>query len=190
MRRALAYAFFIRHEEPTVNPSDSRAALAPDPCARKNARVAKLCVIRFALLLCSFVLISIAVGCTSPAQDVAQKIETKADETCKAGNEAACHTIVQVLGPTKVAFESTLLVDQLRQDCTDGKHIACEQLAVKHAELSSWCSTGNTRACAEVDADAWPHGWDEPALLDEARVGCIQGKFQKNSDTCQALSTL
>jgi hypothetical protein len=129
-------------------------------------------------------------ACTSPAEDVAQKIQTKADETCKAGNEAACHTIIQVIGPTKVAFESTLSVDELRQDCTDGKHIACEQLAVKHAELSSWCSTGNTRACAEVDADAWPHGWDEPALLDAARLGCIKGKFQKDSDTCQALSTL
>jgi hypothetical protein len=152
--------------------------------------VAKFVVGRLALLLYSFTLVTMAVGCTTPAQDVAQKIETKADETCKQGNDAACHTIVQVLGPTKVAFESTLTVDELRQDCTDGKRIACEQLAVKHAELSSWCSTGNTRACAEVQADAWPHGWDEPALLDAARLGCLQGKFQKNSDTCQALSTL
>jgi len=147
-------------------------------------------VIRFALLLCVVTLIPALSACTTPAEDAAQKIQTKADETCKAGNEAACHTIVQVLGPTKVAFESTLSVDELREDCTSGKHTACEQLAVKHAELSSWCSTGNTRACAEVEADAWPHGWDEPALLDAARLGCLQGKFQKDSDTCQALSTL
>ncbi len=147
-------------------------------------------MIRFALVVCVLTLIPALFACTTPAEDVAQKIQTKADETCKAGNEAACHTIIQVLGPTKVAFESTLSVDELREDCTSGKHIACEQLAVKHAELSSWCSTGNSRACAEVEADAWPHGWDEPALLDAARLGCIQGKFQKNSDTCQALSTL
>ncbi len=145
---------------------------------------------RLSLFFGTLALIPAAWSCTSPAEDVAQKIQTKADETCKAGNEAACHTIIQVIGPTKVAFESTLSVDALREDCTSGKKLACEQLAVKHAELSSWCSTGNTRACAEVDADAWPHGWDEPALLDAARLGCIQGKFQKNSDTCQALSTL
>ena len=97
---------------------------------------------------------------------------------------------MQVLGPSKIGFESTITVDGLAQSCKAHQQDACEQLAAMHAELSSWCSSGNTRACAEVQSDVWPKGWDEPALLDAARVSCMNGKFKKDSNTCRALDDM
>jgi hypothetical protein len=157
---------------------------------RKNARVANSRITRAALAT-GLLLLALSVGgCTTPAQQTADKIGTRADEVCKEGNKAACHTIVQVIGPSKIAIESTLTVDGLADGCKNGKHGACEQLAVMHAELSSWCSSGNTRACAEVASAAWPHGWDEPALIDAARVSCMKGTYKKDSNTCRALDEL
>jgi hypothetical protein len=129
-------------------------------------------------------------ACTSPAEKTAQNINNKAEEICKAGNQAACNTIVQVLGSERIGIESTSTVDTLAKDCKAGNETECQQLAAIHAELSAWCSTGNTRACAEVQSDVWPKNWDEPALLDAARVKCLNGKFKKDSPTCHALDDM
>ncbi len=129
-------------------------------------------------------------ACPSPAQKVEQNINTKADESCKSGNEAACHTIIQVMGPSHVAIESTLALDSTSDQCKQKNPDACEQLAAMHAELSSWCSSGNTRACAELQSDKWPKDWDEAALLDAARIKCVSGKLKKISPTCNALNNM
>ena len=63
-------------------------------------------------------------------------------------------------------------------------------MAVLHGELSEWCSIGNNQACAAVNAGPWPTKWDEPALIDAAKMSCLSGKFKTESSTCQALQMM
>ena len=118
------------------------------------------------------------------------KIRADADEKCKEGNQPACHTIVQALNNTKVAIESTSPLETQTPACNAGKQDACQQLAVLHAELSSWCSMDNAQACAAVNTGPWPKTWDEPALIDAAKVSCAKGQFKSESNTCQALQMM
>jgi len=129
-------------------------------------------------------------GCTPPAQQFVSKIRSESTEKCNQGNQAACHTIVQALSDTKVAIESTAPLDTQTPACNAGKQDACQQLAVLHGELSSWCSMGNGQACAAVNAGPWPAKWDEPALIDAAKLSCLSGQFKPDSSTCQALQMM
>jgi hypothetical protein len=129
-------------------------------------------------------------GCTAPAEVIVNKIRSEADVKCQEGNQPACDTVVQTLSSTKVAIESTSSIATLTPECNSGKHESCEQLAVLHAELMSWCSMGNARACAAVNAGKWPAKWDEPALIDAAKLSCMSGKLKQDSNTCQALDYL
>jgi len=157
---------------------------------RKNARVATSGIRSFVAALGLLVFSFAIAACPSPAEKVEQNINTKADESCKSGNEAACHTIIQVMGPSHIAIESTLALDATADQCKQKNQDACEQLAAMHAELSSWCSSGNTRACAELQSDKWPKDWDEAALLDAARIKCVSGELKKVSPTCKALNDM
>ena len=65
-----------------------------------------------------------------------------------------------------------------------------EEVAVLHAELSAWCSMDNAQACAAVNIGPWPKKWDEPALIDAAKVSCQNGQFKTESNTCQALQMM
>ena len=129
-------------------------------------------------------------GCTPQAQQFVNKIRAESTEKCNEGNQAACHTIVQALSNTKVAIESTAPIEMQTPACNAGKQDACQQLAVLHGELSSWCSMGNGQACAAVNTGPWPAKWDEPALIDAAKLSCLNGKFKADSSTCQALQTM
>jgi hypothetical protein len=133
---------------------------------------------------------SIAGGCADPAKAFVDKIRADANEKCQQGNQPACHTIVQALNDTKVAIESTSPLETQTPACIAGKQDACQQVAVLHAELSSWCSMDNAQACAAVDVGPWPKKWDEPALLDAAKVSCQNGQFKSESNTCQALQMM
>ncbi len=115
----------------------------------------------------------VASGCASRAQKFVDKIRAESTEQCSAGNQAACHTIVQVLPDGKVAIESTALVETQTPACNAGNQDACQQLAVLQGELSSWCSMGNGQACAAVNTGPWPAKWDEPALIDAAKLSCL-----------------
>jgi hypothetical protein len=126
-------------------------------------------------------------GCSPPAEVIVNKIRSEADVKCQEGNQPACDTVVQTLSSTKVAIESTSSIATLTPECNSGKHESCEQLAVLHAELMSWCSMGNARACAAVKVGTWPAKWDEPALIDAAKLSCLSGQLKQNSNTCQAL---
>jgi hypothetical protein len=131
-----------------------------------------------------------ATGCGSQAQDFVTKIRAEATEKCNEGNQAACHTIVQALSDTKVAIESTAPIEIQTPACNAGNRAACEQMAVLHSELSAWCSIGNGQACAAVNTGPWPTKWDEPALVDAAKMACLAGQFKEDSSTCQALQMM
>ena len=98
--------------------------------------------------------------------------------------------MVQALGDTKIAIESTAPIETQTPACNAGKQDACEQMAVLHGELSAWCSTGNAQACAAVNTGPWPAKWDEPALIDAAKLSCLSGQFKADSSTCQALQMM
>jgi hypothetical protein len=140
----------------------------------------------FALVI---VLVTIS-GCTAPATDFVNKITADAKEKCDAGNQIACHTIVQQVSDTKVLVETTLPIEVETPACNAGKQDACQQLAVLHSELSSWCSMGNNEACGAVNTSTWPAKWDEPALVDAAKLACLSGHFKPESRTCQALEMM
>jgi hypothetical protein len=135
-------------------------------------------------------IVVVASGCGSQAQDFVTKIRTESVEKCNEGNQAACHTVVQALSDTKVAIESTAPLELQTPACNAGKQDACEQLAVLHGELSAWCATGNPQACTAVNVGPWPTKWDEPALIDAAKLSCLSGQFKADSSTCQALQML
>jgi hypothetical protein len=132
----------------------------------------------------------IANGCADPAKAFVDKIRADANEKCQQGNQPACHTIVQALNDTKVAIESTSPLETQTPACIAGKQEACQQVAVLHAELSAWCSMDNAQACAAINVGPWPKKWDEPALLDAAKLSCLNGQFKSESNTCQALQMM
>jgi hypothetical protein len=136
------------------------------------------------------VVLVIVSGCGSEAQDFVTKIRTESTEKCNEGNQAACHTIVQAISDTKVVIETTAPLETLTPACNAGTQDACEQVAVLHGELSTWCSMGNNQACAAVNVGPWPAKWDEPALIDAAKLSCLGGKFKTDSHTCQALQMM
>ena len=136
------------------------------------------------------VLLIVVSGCTPQAQQFVDKIRAESTEKCNEGNQAACHTIVQALSDTKVAIESTAPLETQTPACNAGKLDACQQLAVLHGELSSWCLMGNGQACAAVNTGPWPAKWDEPALIDAAKLSCLSGQFKPDSSTCQALQMM
>ena len=140
----------------------------------------------FALAIVLFVV----AGCGSQAQDFVTKIRDESTEKCHQGNQAACHTIVQATSDTKVVIESTAPIELLTPACNAGNQDACQQMAVLHGELSSWCSMGNPQACSAVNVGPWPTKWDEPALIDAAKLSCLSGQFKPNSSTCQALQMM
>lgn len=142
-----------------------------------------------ALLALAIVLVAVS-GCSSQAQDFVTKIRAESTEKCNEGNQAACHTIVQALSDTKVAIESTAPIEMQTPACNAGKQDACQQMAVLHGELSAWCSMGNNQACAAVNTGPWPAKWDEPALIDAAKLSCLSGQFKPDSSTCQALQMM
>jgi len=141
-------------------------------------------------LLALAIVLVVACGCTPQAQQFVDKIRVESTEKCNEGNQAACHTIVQALGGAKVAIESTAPLETQTPACNAGKQDACQQLAVLHGELSSWCSMGNGQACAAVNTGPWPAKWDEPALIDAAKLTCLSGHFKPDSSTCQALQMM
>jgi hypothetical protein len=151
--------------------------------ARKNADVRKSAA--FLLLLAI-----VTAGCTAPATEFADKMQGEATDRCNQGNEAACHTIVQQVGETKVIIEDTGPIEKGTPACIAGQQQACQQMAVLHSELSSWCQMGNNRACGAVNAGPWPPKWDEPALIDGAKLSCLSGQFKPESHTCQALEMM
>ena len=132
----------------------------------------------------------VAAGCTSPATEFANKITADATARCDEGNEAACHTIVQQINDTKVIIENTTPIETQTPACIAGKQDACQQMAVLHSELSAWCQMGNKRACGVVNIGPWPTKWDEPALIDAAKLSCLSGQFKPESHTCQALQMM
>ncbi len=131
-----------------------------------------------------------ASGCTGPAEDFVEKVRAESTQRCNEGNEAACHTIVQQVSDTKVLIESTAPILTGTPACNAGKQDACQQMAVLHGELSAWCSMGNNQACAAVNTGPWPTKWDEPALIDAAKLSCLSGQFKPESHTCQALQMM
>jgi hypothetical protein len=147
-------------------------------------------MIAIATSLAVAILAFIVAGCSPPAKAFVDKIRADADHKCQEGNQPACHTIVQALNDTKVAIESTSPLETQTPACIAGKQDACEQLAVLHAELSAWCSMDNAQACAAVNTGPWPQKWDEPALIDAAKLSCLNGQFKSDSNTCQALQMM
>ena len=167
----------------------SLARLRETHIARNNAHVlvrSRTHAAFFALAVSIF----IASGCSSQAEDFVTKIRAEATEKCNEGNQAACRTIVQQVSDTKVAIESTAPIELQTPACIAGNQGACEQMAVLHGELSTWCSMGNNPACAAVNTGPWPPKWDEPALIDAAKLSCLGGKFKLESNTCQALQMM
>jgi hypothetical protein len=148
----------------------------------KSRRSARLFVLAIALFVAS--------GCSSQSQDFVTKIRAEATEKCNEGNQAACHTIVQSVSDTKVAIESTAPIQMETPACNAGRQDACMQMAVLHGELSTWCTMGNGQACAAVNTGPWPTKWDEPALIDAAKMSCLAGQFKSDSSTCQALQMM
>ena len=136
------------------------------------------------------IVLLVASGCGSQSQTFVTKIRAEATEKCNEGNQAACHTIVQALSDTKVAIESTAPIGIETPACNAGRQDACQQMAVLHGELSTWCTMGNGQACAAVNTGPWPTKWDEPALIDAAKLSCLDGKFKLDSHTCQALQMM
>jgi hypothetical protein len=136
------------------------------------------------------VVLFVASGCGSQSQTFVTKIRAEATEKCNEGNQAACHTIVQALSDTKVAIESTAPIGIETPACNAGRQDACQQMAVLHGELSTWCTMGNGQACAAVNTGPWPAKWDEPALIDAAKMSCLSGQLKAESSTCQALEMM
>src|SRR5277367_4320079 len=136
--------------------------------ARNNAPVRATFRASSLATACIFALAVVAAGCSSESQDFVTKISAEATSKCNEGNQAACHTVVQALGDTKVAIDSTAPIEFLTPACNAGKQDACEQMAVLHSELSSWCSMGNNQACTAVNVGPWPAKWDEPRLTNPA----------------------
>jgi hypothetical protein len=136
------------------------------------------------------VVLFVASGCGSQSQTFVTKIRAEATEKCNEGNQAACHTIVQALSDTKVAIESTAPIGIETPACNAGRQDACQQMAVLHGELSTWCTMGNGQACAAVNTGPWPTKWDEPALIDAAKMSCLSGQLKPESSTCQALEMM
>ncbi len=157
--------------------------------ARNNAHVPAGLRTHARLFALALALVNVT-GCTAPAKEFVDKIRTESAEKCSEGNQAACHTIVQELGKTKVAIESTAPIETQTPACNAGKQDACQQMAVLHGELSTWCSMGNSQACAAVNTGPWPANWDEPALIDAAKMSCLAGQFKPDSSTCQALEMM
>ncbi len=158
--------------------------------ARNNALVPARFIASAGLLAAlAFVIVAVA-GCGSQADEFVTKVRAEATEKCNEGNQAACHTIVQALSDTKVAIESTAPIPVETPACNAGQQDACEQMAVLHSELSAWCSIGNAQACAAVNTGPWPTKWDEPALVDAAKMSCLAGRFKTDSSTCRALEML
>ena len=143
---------------------------------------ARLCALAIVLVVLS--------GCTAPATDFVDKITADAKEKCEAGNQIACHTVVQQVSDTRVLIETTLPIDVETPACNAGKQDACQQLAVLHSELSSWCGMGNNQACGAINNSTWPTKWDEPSLVDAAKLSCLSGHFKPESHTCQALEAM
>lgn len=176
-------------------PAPSGPALAQDASQANNARVSGKSIAQpRARVRAIAVLLALAVGpagsgCASRAEKFVDKIRAEAAEKCNQGNQAACHTIVQALS-NKVAIESTSPLETQTPACNAGKREACEQLAVLHGELSSWCAMGNGQACSAVNTGPWPDKWDEPALIDAAKLKCLGGQFKPDSSTCQALQMM
>jgi hypothetical protein len=140
--------------------------------------------------LAVFVLAIVVAGCTAPAQEFVDKVRADSTQKCNEGNQAACHTIVQRVSDTRVLIENTAPIEVLTPACNAGKQEACQEMAVLHSELSSWCSMGNGQACAAVNIGPWPPKWDEPSLIDAAKLSCLSGQFKPESHTCQALEML
>ena len=157
--------------------------------ARNNAQVRKQSRTSAVLFVLAIILFTLS-GCGSQAQDFVTKIRAESTEKCNEGNQAACHTIVQALSDTKVAIESTAPIEIQTPACNAGSEAACEQMAVLHGELSEWCSAGNNQACAAVNTGPWPQKWDEPALIDAAKMSCLSGQLKPESSTCQALEMM
>ena len=132
----------------------------------------------------------IASGCAAPATEFVNKIRADSTEKCDQGNQIACDTIVQQVSDTKVLIETTLPIEAQTPQCDRGDQDACQQLAVLQGELSSWCAMGNNKACGAINTSKWPAKWDEPALIDAAKLSCLSGHFKPNSHTCQALEML
>ncbi len=132
----------------------------------------------------------VSAGCSSPATDFVNKIQADATEKCNQGNKVACDVIVQQVSDTRVLMESTTPLETETPACNAGKQDACQQLAVLHSELSAWCAMGNHQACGAVNTGSWPTKWDEPALIDAAKLSCLAGKFKPDSRTCQALQMM
>jgi hypothetical protein len=141
-------------------------------------------------LLALAIALIIVAGCSSPATEFATKLQADATEKCNDGNQAACHTIVQQISDTKVLIENTAPIETQTPACNAGKQDACQQLAVLHSELSAWCSMGNNQACGAINIGPWPTKWDEPALIDAAKLSCLSGQFKPESHTCQALQMM
>ncbi len=158
--------------------------------ARNNALVRATLGASSVATACVFALAIFAAGCSSESQDFATKFRTESIEKCNEGNQLACHTVVQELSDTKVAIDSTAPIEFLTPECNAGKQDACEQMAVLHSELSSWCAMGNNQACTAINVGPWPTKWDEPALIDAAKLSCLSGKLKANSATCQALQMM
>jgi hypothetical protein len=141
-------------------------------------------------LLALAIALAVVAGCTDPATDFVNTIQADATQKCSEGNKVACGVIVQQVSDTKVLMESTTPLETETPACNAGKQDACEQLAVLHSELSAWCTTGNIQACGAINTGSWPTKWDEPALIDAAKLSCLSGKFKPDSHTCQALDML
>lgn len=132
----------------------------------------------------------VTAGCTSQATKFADKMQAEATDKCNEGNWAACNTIVQQISDNKVIIENTTPIATQTPACIAGKQDACQQMAVLHSELSAWCQMGNNRACGVVNIGPWPTKWDEPALIDAAKLSCLSGQFKPDSHTCQALQMM
>ena len=157
--------------------------------ARNNASVRAGFRVRSSVGVLAIVLLA-AAGCTAPAQEFVDKVRADATEKCDQGNQIACHTIVQRVTDTKVVVETTLPLEAETTGCNAGKQPDCQQVAVLHSELSGWCAMGNNQACTTVNVGPWPTKWDEPALLDAAKLSCLSGQFKPESHTCQALDLM
>lgn len=158
--------------------------------ARNNANVSAARTSVAVGLFVLAIVVVVASGCTPPATEFVNKISADSTEKCDQGNQIACHTIVQQVSGTRVLIETTLPIEVQTPQCIAGDQDACQQLAVLHSELSSWCSMGNNKACSAVNTSTWPTKWDEPSLIDAAKLSCLSGHFKPDTHTCQALEML
>jgi hypothetical protein len=132
-------------------------------------------------------LLASAWSCTPPSQKFVESVRQQANEQCAKGNQPACDTVVQALDNNRVGIQTTGMIPFLTPKCESGDQDACQQAAVMHVQLSSWCMAGNDRACLSVKRGPWPKTWDEASLIDKAKLSCLSGHFKEDSTTCQAL---